>query len=30
MKYEEKNVLESSTIEHDSCVFELILSLVVS
>ena len=28
--YVEKNVLESSTIEHDSCVFEYILSLVVS
>ena len=30
MKYEEKNGLESPAIEHDSCVFELILSLVVS
>ena len=29
-KYVEKNDLESSTIEHDSCVFEYILSLVVS
>ena len=30
MKYEEKNGLESPAIEHDSCVFELIRSLVVS
>ena len=29
-KYDEKNVLESSTIEHDSCVFEVIWTVAVS